>query len=214
MAACVLERLPVVAPPEEPPSSEERARRKSYPDSLVQSGRKRDVEEDLAKWKDLSSRATKRASEAGESDVSRRPEARLVLFLQDVVDGGWKLPHATHQVGETIRGTAMRALKISVGDQVETYFVGNCPFAHVELDRTEYEKLWNGGEDKQGTTGDEEQQEGDVRLFLHKAQLIDHGEAVLESRKSQGNVAWVALDELHKYVKHAKLAEVIYKGLV
>lgn len=214
VAACVLERLPIVAPSEEPLSTEDEKKRKSYPDALIHAGRKRDVEEDLLKWNEISKKETERSMEAVESDVSRRPDARLVLFLQDVDEKGWKLPHATHQMGETIRGTATRALEISIGDRVETYFVGNCPFAHVELDRSEYGKLWNGGEDKQGTNGEEEQQEGEVRLFLHKAQLIDRGEAVLEAWKSKGNVAWVALDELHKYVKHPKLAEVIYKGLV
>lgn len=214
-AACVLERLPRVAPMEEEDTSNNEHVKKIYPDKLVQSGKKRDVEQDLETWKEASRKAWKLASEAEQDDVERRPEARLVLLLQEKGKDEWKLPFATHQTGETIRATAERALQEALGDAAETYFVGNGPFAHVPLKRNETELLWKGMDeattDRSRTGGKEEDE---VRIFLHKAQLIDRGPAVKNTWADRGKVAWVALDELNQYVKHPRLADMIYKGLV
>mmetsp|Transcript_7045 Transcript_7045/g.24999 ORF Transcript_7045/g.24999 Transcript_7045/m.24999 type:complete len:240 (+) Transcript_7045:145-864(+) len=214
-AACVLERLPRVAPMEEgDPSNSERVK-KIYPDRLVQSGKKRDAEQDLETWKEASRKAWKSALEAKQDDVERRPEARLVLLLQEKGKDEWKLPLATHQTGETIRATAERALEEALGDAAETYFVGNGPFAHVPLKRNETEHLWKGmDEARRDPNQTEEQEDDEVRIFLHKAQLIDRGPAVKNTWASRGKVAWVALDELNQYVKHPRLADMIYKGLV
>lgn len=213
-AACVLERLPRVAPPQYDDPGTDGSERKIYPEKLVLSGKKRDVEQDLETWKAASRKAWDAAQEATQEEVERRPEARLVLLLQDKGKEEWKLPFAAHQTGETIRATAERALQEAVGEEPETYFVGNGPFAHVPLKRNESQTLWKGKEGSTDPNPINPEEEDEVRIFLHKAQLIDRGPAVKDAWESRGKVAWVALDELNQYVKHPRLADMIYKGLV
>ena len=89
-------------------------------------------------------------------------------------DASWQFPQTEHIVGETMRQTAERAVKETVQEGPQIYFVGNSPMGHVE--------------------------QCDTKAFFHKAQLIK-GLAALKQDAAVVDFAWIAKDEMPNYIQ-------------
>ncbi len=88
-------------------------------------------------------------------------------------DSSWQFPQVEHSAGESTRQTAERALKETIQEGPQTYFVGNAPMGHVD--------------------------QSSSKAFFHKAQLIK-GQAALKQGSNAVEYAWIAKDEMPKYI--------------
>ena len=132
--------------------------------------------------------------------MNRRLDKHLYLFIK-TDEGKWGLPQAPHEpADEHMRNTAEKSLQSALGKALENlkvYFVGNAPIAHYR---------------------NEDDQNGTSTVFYHKAQVI-HGSlpaaggANLESSGVR-DWAWLARDEVPKYVEDKQLADLMTRALV
>ena len=88
-------------------------------------------------------------------------------------DSDWPFPQVENSAGETTRQTAERALKETIQDGPQTYFVGNAPMGHVE--------------------------QSSYKAFFHKAQLIT-GQATLREGGEAVDYVWVTKDEVPNFI--------------
>ena len=88
-------------------------------------------------------------------------------------DSSWQFPQTENSAGETMRQTAERALKETIQEGPQTYFVGHAPMGYVDQDSS--------------------------KAFFHKAQLIK-GQTALKQGSSAVEYAWVAKDEMPQYI--------------
>jgi large subunit ribosomal protein L46 len=101
-------------------------------------------------------------------------------------DSSWQFPQAESSAGETMRQTAERALKETIQEGPKTYFVGNAPMGHVDQNSS--------------------------KAFFHKAQLIK-GQAALKQGGQAVEYAWVAKDEMPKYINDQETQTLLSKML-
>ncbi|KAG2433482.1 hypothetical protein HYH02_012600 [Chlamydomonas schloesseri] len=151
IAACVLQRLPLVRPRL---SSEEQAQLawerqralqtgelKDYPQNVAPTGKddagsKQQQQQDLRTFDPVPS--TTAADSSGDVSTMRR---RLADSVYLVVRGGpaaggggggeWSFPQAVNTGEESISDTAQRALSSAIGRSHPVYFIGNAPMGHV-----------------------------------------------------------------------------------
>ncbi|KAF6149818.1 hypothetical protein GIB67_010892, partial [Kingdonia uniflora] len=75
--------------------------------------------------------------------LQRALDRRLYLLLQGTTYGSpagkpvWHFPERVYANEETLRKCAESALEYFIGDLSNTYFVGNAPFAHMDIKPTE-----------------------------------------------------------------------------
>lgn len=127
--------------------------------------------------------------------MKRRLRDKLVLIVKggggsggggSSSGGRWQFPAAEHREGETIRATAERALRQTIG-LPPLFFIGNAPMAHLEE------------EEKDG--GKKAAAAATTTTFFHLAQVLnDPWEVELAREGGAVDYAWVAPDELDKYL--------------
>lgn len=193
VGCCVLERLPIVCPPDATYVQEYKAWSaglaakywKGYPDELAEHSSQQTEQE---KGAEPSTRAADiEAAENGDPRSPwRRLDQRIFLLVKAPASGGgaggggagsaagaWQFPAAVNSGDETIRQTAERALAGAMRPGPKVYFVGNSPAGHCAAD-------------------------GGSTLFFHRAQLIK-GDLALRPGAAE-DYAWVAKDELEAYL--------------
>lgn len=190
VAACILERLPVVAPPdpdwmvEHAQWSEELANRfrKRYTGEFAEIKKATDGTTeipDYSKYKDEIE-----AAENGDwHSPWRRLDQRLFMLVKPSTGGGWAFPSAQHEEGETIRQTAERALESALDPPgPKVHFMGNGPAGHLQQQQ----------------------------LFFHRVQLIKGG---IELRGRFADYVLAAKDELGQLIEDKDTLELLHKML-
>lgn len=102
------------------------------------------------------------------------------LFLVVKSNDRWEFPSAENVEGETIRDTATRVLEETMGNNFQTYFLGNSPFGHID-----------------------EPKERKGPLFYHRAKIVE-GKVVLSRKSGWADYAWVSKEEIPKYLLDEK----------
>lgn len=126
------------------------------------------------------------------TSLERKLDRNLVLLVREKLGGQevWVLPHAEWQPGETLRGTAERALATLSEDRLEAKFLGNAPCGHYKF------KLPKAARSESGIGG---------RVFFFKALLLSGEVAPAGAPRPH---VWVCKEELAEYLTPKYLAQV------
>ncbi|GBG83738.1 hypothetical protein CBR_g37539 [Chara braunii] len=191
LAACVLERLPVVLP--ELPIWEsdfqtfcferQQQERKEPPDEFLDAASSLGREDD-----DLEFEPAPCITEADRKNDRRSLNRALAQRLYLIVYGKsalqpdskqpvWHFPLVEHSAGETIRQAAERALVQRLGSGMDVYFVGNAPCGHLE------------------------RSEPISKVFFFRSQIL---KGSIELQGGIKDYAWVTKAELADYFDHTQ----------
>lgn len=196
MGACVLERLPVIMP--ELPDWEsdyiawqlemQNKGNKELPEEFIKGKTIYEQEdgEGLAQRWQPAPRETEADVAMDTTSLRRRLDQRLFLLVKAKGNDSWHFPQTENSAGETMRQTAERALKETIQEGPQTYFVGNAPMGHVN--------------------------QSSFTAFFHKVQLIK-GQAALKQGGNAVEYAWVAKDEMPKYISDEATQELLSQML-
>ncbi|KAL6783976.1 MRPL46 [Auxenochlorella protothecoides x Auxenochlorella symbiontica] len=196
--ACVFERLPLVVPPHPDWEVEHSRWRfewnlpyfKKYPADFIDEPRTEETDSAVAasnRWEPAPLESE--ADRSGDvRSLKRRLDQRVFMLVRRKGgSGAWEFPAVEHEEGETIRGSAERALGLTlVREGLQPFFVGNAPAGHVET-----------GE---GTT------------FFHRCQMIA-GTVRLVPGGPYSDLRWAAKDELPEFVQDQALLDLFQKML-
>lgn len=126
------------------------------------------------------------------TSLHRKLDRNLVLLVKEKLGDQdvWMLPQAEWQPGETLRGTAERALATLSENNMEAKFLGNAPCGHYKFKFPQAIRT-------ESSLG--------AKVFFFKALLLtgDFSQA-----QKKGHHVWVAKEELGDYLKPKYLAQV------
>ncbi|XP_048185639.1 39S ribosomal protein L46, mitochondrial [Perognathus longimembris pacificus] len=140
----------------------------------------------------LGARETDADKKNDRTSLHRKLDRNLVLLVrmklgdQDV----WMLPYVEWQPGETLRGTAERALATLPENNMEAKFLGNAPCGHYKFKFPQAMRT-------ESNLG--------AKIFFFKAQLLS-GDFSQAGKK--GHHVWVSKEELGDYLKPQYLTQV------
>ncbi|XP_051004705.1 39S ribosomal protein L46, mitochondrial [Acomys russatus] len=136
-------------------------------------------------------RVTEADKKNDRTSLHRKLDRNLVLLVREKLGDQdvWMLPQVEWQPGETLRGTAERALTTLSENNMEAKFLGNAPCGHYKFKlpkamRTETDL--------------------GVKVFFFKAMLLT-GDFV---QAKKGHHVWASKDELGDYLQPKYLAQV------
>uniref|UniRef100_A0A8D0H4I2 Large ribosomal subunit protein mL46 n=1 Tax=Sphenodon punctatus TaxID=8508 RepID=A0A8D0H4I2_SPHPU len=150
-------------------------------------------ESDLPRFRPSSSEERKQADEKDDrTSLNRKLDRSLLLLVKEKIGDQeiWLLPQAEWRTGETLRGTAERALFALSGNCLQVTFLGNAPCG---LYKYQYPRAIR----TEDWVGD--------KLFFFKA-ILQSGD-LLQAEKRADHV-WVSKGELGDYLKPRYLAQV------
>mmetsp|Transcript_16042 Transcript_16042/g.27586 ORF Transcript_16042/g.27586 Transcript_16042/m.27586 type:complete len:273 (-) Transcript_16042:251-1069(-) len=212
--ACVLERLPVLAPETPLWESEYHAKQQQY---LMQQGFLKDypdvrhiyrpgtAQEASASQQSKTSAVHESQTSAQQSSLTeadrsgdtksmaRALRQRLYLVVKQPLQGSraaWHFPHTQHQPDETIRQTCERALISTIGQQYPVFFIGNAPMAWTPL---------SGGD----------------KLYYMLAQVVDDpwGALRLPEASSATDYQWLTSQEAAQHMADARMQDLLPRML-
>ncbi|XP_029808426.1 39S ribosomal protein L46, mitochondrial [Suricata suricatta] len=156
--------------------------------------------EDVWEQKFLQFKPGARITEADKKNdrtsLHRKLDRNLVLLVREKLGDEeiWMLPQAEWRPGETLRGTAERALAALSENKVEAKFLGNAPCGHYKFKFPQAMRT-------ESSLG--------AKVFFFKALLLTGGDFPQARKKGQrGQHVWVCKDELGDYLKPKYLAQV------
>ncbi|XP_072473930.1 large ribosomal subunit protein mL46 [Notamacropus eugenii] len=137
-------------------------------------------------------RVTEADQKNDRTSLHRKLDQNLVLLVKEKMGDQetWMLPHAEWQDGETLRGTAERALATVSQNSVEAKFLGNAPCGYYKF---KYPQAFR----TENNIG--------AKVFFFKA-LLRSGD--LSQARKKDDHAWVSKEELGDYLKPKYLAQV------
>ncbi|XP_036591651.1 39S ribosomal protein L46, mitochondrial [Trichosurus vulpecula] len=137
-------------------------------------------------------RVTEADQKNDRTSLHRKLDQNLVLLVKEKLGDQetWILPHAEWQAGETLRGTAERALATLSQNSVEAKFLGNAPCGYYKFKFPQAFRTEN-------SIG--------AKVFFFKA-LLQSGN--LSQAKKKEDYVWVSKEELGDYLKPKYLAQV------
>ncbi|XP_043841675.1 39S ribosomal protein L46, mitochondrial [Dromiciops gliroides] len=137
-------------------------------------------------------RVTEADQKNDRTSLHRKLDQNLVLLVKEKLGDQeiWILPHAEWQVGETLRGTAERALATLSENSMEAKFLGNAPCGYYKFKFPQALRTEN-------NIG--------AKVFFFKA-LLQNGD--LSQARKKDDHAWVSKEELGDYLKPKYLAQV------
>uniref|UniRef100_F6Y8T8 Large ribosomal subunit protein mL46 n=1 Tax=Monodelphis domestica TaxID=13616 RepID=F6Y8T8_MONDO len=136
-------------------------------------------------------RVTEADKKNDQTSLHRKLDQNLVLLVKEKLGDQetWMLPYAEWQVGETLRGTAERALATLSQNSVEAKFLGNAPCGYYKFKFPQAFRTEN-------SIG--------AKVFFFKA-LLQSGN--LSQARKKNDHAWVSKEELGDYLKPKYLAQ-------
>lgn len=188
-AACILERLPVVVPSIPEWKLDYLIWRSNLDEKYYKKTLPSEFTDEKMVGEDSASarKWTPTPRSVAEDDANPHSLRRRLdqrIFLL-IKDKKWRFPIATPDEGETMRSAAERVLQQTFDlSGAQTYFVGNAPAGHHT--------------------------ENTTTVFFQRAQLIQGEVTPIQSGVEY---AWVAKDELNKYVEDASLVTLLSKML-
>ncbi|XP_036133986.1 39S ribosomal protein L46, mitochondrial [Molossus molossus] len=126
------------------------------------------------------------------TSLHRKLDRNLVLLVKEKLGDQdvWMLPQAEWQPGETLRGTAERALATLSENNMEAKFLGNAPCGHYKFKFPQAIRT-------ESSLG--------AKVFFFKALLLTGDFSQAEKK---GHHVWVSKEELGDYLKPKYLAQV------
>lgn len=203
LAACILERIPVVVRPDPEYEVEYRSwanehnnqHRKAYTGEFAEIKKAADVDVEVEDY----DRYTAEIEQAENPDWRspwRRLDQRIFMLVklkgaaqqqQAGAGDAWAFPTVEHQEGESIRAAAERALSSAVEEGAQIHFLGNGPAGHFVT--------------PQGT------------LFFLRAQLIKGDVALSKAGPMYADMALAAKDELPQFISDPQLQKLLQEML-
>ncbi|XP_027707875.1 39S ribosomal protein L46, mitochondrial [Vombatus ursinus] len=137
-------------------------------------------------------RVTEADQKNDRTSLHRKLDQNLVLLVKEKLGDQetWILPHVEWQAGETLRGTAERALATLSQNSVQAKFLGNAPCGYYKFKFPQAFRTEN-------IIG--------AKVFFFKA-LLQSGN--LSQARKKDDHAWVSKEELGDYLKPKYLAQV------
>lgn len=193
VASVLFERLPVVIPKIDPVVYAfqefsfrwQQQYRRKYPDEVLGKADARGIGEYQIDYVPAP-RITEADKTNDRKSLQRALDRRLYLLLYGTAYGApgkepvWHFPEKVYENEETLRLCAESALKSVLGGLLNTYFVGNAPFAHMAI----------------GPTTEDLPDKPSFKRFFFKSQVI--GTNTLSIGKCEDHV-WVTKDELMEF---------------
>eukprot|EP00898_Chlorokybus_atmophyticus_P001077 jgi/Chlat1/1970/Chrsp158S02281 len=193
LAACILERLPVVM--RDPPQWEEEYKQWA---AELQAPKYKRLPEELTKPPSFAlgpedvyepaPRVTEDDHNKNTKSLNRALAERLYLVVRGSRPpyNQWHFPFTEHRPAETMRQAAERALRDAVGTSADAYFIGNAPCGHFVHE-------------------DGEQAHKDM-TFFYRAQLLDVWTTKLRLLPHLSEYAWVTREETAEFLEDRRQA--------
>ncbi|KAL3649577.1 hypothetical protein CASFOL_005980 [Castilleja foliolosa] len=188
VAAVLFERLPVVIPKIDPVvyafqefSYRWRQQyRREYPEAFLKKAEARgkgDYQIDFTP----APRITEADKSGDKKSLHRALDRRLFLLIYGAAHGSdgkpvWHFPEKAYESEKTLRKCAESALQSVIGDLSHTYFVGNAPMGHMNIQPSE--------------------DDSSLKRFFFKSQVIATNKFNIEKCE---DYVWVTKDELLEY---------------